>query len=93
MKCRADEAERWVTVFGFPPATATSILAQFAQVGHIIEHRFPGQGNWVNICYSSCLDAHRALAYNGKLFGHTMVGVLPCKDMVSFIEFKINLVQ
>ncbi|XP_054275398.1 nucleoporin NUP35-like isoform X2 [Macrosteles quadrilineatus] len=77
----AEEGERWVTVFGFPPAAASSVLGQFSQVGHIIEHRFPGQGNWVNICYASKLDARRALSYNGKvLSGHTMIGVVPCRD-------------
>jgi len=77
----AEESERWVTVFGFPPATASSVLGQFSQVGHIVEHKFPGQGNWVNICYASKLDARRALSYNGKILaGHTMIGVVPCRD-------------
>lgn len=78
-----EENERWVTVFGFPPAAASAIVGQFSQVGHIVEHRFPGQGNWVNICYASKLDARRALSYNGKILGgHTMVGVVPCQDYV-----------
>ncbi|XP_054275397.1 nucleoporin NUP35-like isoform X1 [Macrosteles quadrilineatus] len=81
----AEEGERWVTVFGFPPAAASSVLGQFSQVGHIIEHRFPGQGNWVNICYASKLDARRALSYNGKvLSGHTMIGVVPCRDYINY---------
>uniref|UniRef100_A0A1B6L809 Nucleoporin NUP53 n=1 Tax=Graphocephala atropunctata TaxID=36148 RepID=A0A1B6L809_9HEMI len=76
-----DESEKWVTVFGFPSSAATSILGQFSQVGHILEHRFPGQGNWVSICYTSKLDARRALSYNGKILGgHTMIGVVPCRD-------------
>ncbi|XP_046668686.1 nucleoporin NUP35 isoform X2 [Homalodisca vitripennis] len=76
-----DENEKWVTVFGFPLSAASSILGQFSQVGHILEHRFPGQGNWVNICYTSKLDARRALSYNGKILGgHTMIGVVPCRD-------------
>lgn len=80
-----EENERWVTVFGFPPAAASVIVGQFSQVGHIVEHRFPGQGNWVNICYASKLDARRALSYNGKILGgHTMVGVIPCQDYVRY---------
>jgi hypothetical protein len=28
----------WVTVFGFPPSSATYILQQFAQLGNIVKH-------------------------------------------------------
>ncbi|KAI5629625.1 nucleoporin NUP53 isoform X1, partial [Silurus asotus] len=30
--------ETWVTVFGFPPASASYILLQFAQYGNILKH-------------------------------------------------------
>lgn len=83
-----DDADRWVTVFGFPPAAASAVLAQFSQLGHIVEHRFPGQGNWVNLCYQTRLDARRALSYNGKVLpSHVMVGVIQCKDSVSLLLY------
>lgn len=83
-----DDADRWVTVFGFPPAAASAVLAQFSQLGHIVEHRFPGQGNWVNLCYQTRLDARRALSYHGNMFpSHVMVGVVPCRDYVSLFLY------
>lgn len=90
-----DDADRWVTVFGFPPAAASAVLAQFSQLGHIVEHRFPGQGNWVNLCYQTRLDARRALSYNGKVLpSHVMVGVLPCRDSVSILfMFPLNFIN
>ncbi|KAM6413395.1 LOW QUALITY PROTEIN: nucleoporin NUP35-like [Rhynochetos jubatus] len=67
----------WVTVFGFPQASASYIL-QFAQYGNILKHVMSHTGNWMHI-YQSKLQARKALNKDGKIFGDfIMVGVKPC---------------
>ncbi|XP_077392876.1 nucleoporin NUP35 isoform X1 [Festucalex cinctus] len=73
--------QTWVTVFGFPPASASYILLQFAQYGNILKHTMASPGNWMHLQYQSRLQARNALSKNGKVFGDTiMVGVKPCID-------------
>lgn len=73
--------DTWVTVFGFPAASASYILTQFTQLGTITEHRNPGTGNWMHLKYQTKLQARKALSKNGKVFsGNIMVGVVPCTD-------------
>ncbi|XP_022192935.2 nucleoporin NUP35 [Nilaparvata lugens] len=74
-------ADHWVTVFGFPPSAATTVLAQFSQLGQLQQHVTPPKGNWMHLRYYSKMEARRAYSYNGKVFGGSvMVGVVPCKD-------------
>ncbi|KAM6955844.1 nucleoporin NUP35 isoform 1-T1 [Lycodopsis pacificus] len=73
--------QTWVTVFGFPPASASYILLQFAQYGNIIKHTMASPGNWMHLQYQSRLQARKALSKDGKVFGDAiMVGVKPCID-------------
>uniref|UniRef100_A0A665TXB4 Nucleoporin NUP53 n=1 Tax=Echeneis naucrates TaxID=173247 RepID=A0A665TXB4_ECHNA len=75
--------QTWVTVFGFPPASASYILLQFAQYGNILKHtvRWASPGNWMHLQYQSRLQARKALSKDGKVFGDAiMVGVKPCID-------------
>ncbi|XP_026992602.2 nucleoporin NUP35 isoform X2 [Tachysurus fulvidraco] len=73
--------ETWVTVFGFPPASASYILLQFAQYGNILKHIMSNSGNWMHIQYQSKLQARKALSKDGKIFGEAiMIGVKPCID-------------
>ncbi|KAG7330722.1 hypothetical protein KOW79_004691 [Hemibagrus wyckioides] len=73
--------ETWVTVFGFPPASASYILLQFAQYGNILKHVMSNSGNWMHIQYQSKLQARKALSKDGKIFGDAiMIGVKPCID-------------
>ncbi|XP_017537504.1 nucleoporin NUP35 isoform X1 [Pygocentrus nattereri] len=73
--------ETWVTVFGFPPASASYILLQFAQYGNILKHVMSNAGNWMHIQYQSKLQARKALSKDGKIFGEAiMIGVKPCID-------------
>ncbi|XP_056888825.1 nucleoporin NUP35 isoform X2 [Takifugu flavidus] len=73
--------QSWVTVFGFPPASASYILLQFAQYGNILKHTMASPGNWMHLQYQSKLQARKALSKDGKVFGETiMVGVKPCID-------------
>ncbi|KAB5577447.1 hypothetical protein PHYPO_G00210360 [Pangasianodon hypophthalmus] len=73
--------ETWVTVFGFPPASASYILLQFAQYGNILKHVMSNSGNWMHIQYQSKLQARKALSKDGKIFGEAIIiGVKPCID-------------
>lgn len=73
--------QTWVTVFGFPPASASFILLQFAQYGNILKHKMASPGNWMHLQYQSRLQARKALSKDGKVFGDSiMVGVKPCID-------------
>ncbi|KAF5880157.1 nucleoporin NUP53, partial [Clarias magur] len=73
--------DTWVTVFGFPPASASYILLQFAQYGNILKHVMSNSGNWMHIQYQSKLQARKALSKDGKIFGEAiMIGVKPCID-------------
>ncbi|XP_034042707.1 nucleoporin NUP35 [Thalassophryne amazonica] len=73
--------QTWVTVFGFPPASASYILLQFTQYGNILKHTMASPGNWMHLQYQSKLQARKALSKDGKVFGDTiMVGVKPCID-------------
>lgn len=73
--------QTWVTVFGFPPASASYILLQFAQYGNILKHMMASPGNWMHLQYQSRLQARKALSKDGKVFGDSiMVGVKPCID-------------
>lgn len=73
--------QTWVTVFGFPPASASYILLQFAQYGNILKHTMASPGNWMHLQYQSKLQARKALSKDGKVFGDAiMVGVKPCID-------------
>ncbi|XP_032879698.1 nucleoporin NUP35 isoform X2 [Amblyraja radiata] len=73
--------ETWITVFGFPPASASYILLQFAQYGNILKHVMSNNGNWMHVQYQSKLQARKALSKDGKVFGESiMIGVKPCID-------------
>ncbi|XP_023994284.1 nucleoporin NUP35 isoform X1 [Salvelinus sp. IW2-2015] len=73
--------DTWITVFGFPPASASYILLQFAQYGNITKHVMSNTGNWMHIQYQSRLQARKALSKDGKIFGEAiMIGVKPCID-------------
>ncbi|XP_076339657.1 nucleoporin NUP35-like isoform X2 [Tachypleus tridentatus] len=69
----------WVTVFGYPSASASYILQQFSLYGTVVEHQVSACGNWMHIHYQSKLQAKKALSKNGKVFGGSiMVGVKLC---------------
>uniref|UniRef100_A0A4W5LMD7 Nucleoporin NUP35 n=1 Tax=Hucho hucho TaxID=62062 RepID=A0A4W5LMD7_9TELE len=73
--------DTWITVFGFPPASASYILLQFAQYGNVMKHVMSNTGNWMHIQYQSRLQARKALSKDGKVFGEAiMIGVKPCID-------------
>ncbi|KAM8934688.1 nucleoporin NUP35 [Pelodytes ibericus] len=73
--------DTWVTVFGFPQASASYILIQFSQYGNIVRHVMSNNGNWMHIQYQSKLQARKALCKDGRIFGECiMIGVKPCID-------------
>ncbi|XP_034239623.1 nucleoporin NUP35 [Thrips palmi] len=74
-------SSNWVTIFGFPTSATSSILAQFARYGNIVDKQLPVQGNWMHLQYQTRVEVRRALGNNGKIFGgNTMIGVMPCTD-------------
>ncbi|XP_045493022.1 nucleoporin Nup35 [Colias croceus] len=76
-----DHDEYWVTVFGFPPNAANTVLARFSNCGAILDKQYPTQGNWAHIRYATRAEKERALALNGRqVLPGTMVGVVECRD-------------
>lgn len=75
---RIDKSDSlWVTVLGFPPHAASLVLTQFSQFGTITDKKFPPEGNWVNLKYSSPHEVSRAMSFNGKVISNSiMVGVI-----------------
>lgn len=68
----------WITIFGFPPSTASLALSHFANCGVIIDKKCPVQGNFIHIRYNTLHEVNRALAMNGKfIMNNVMVGVVP----------------
>ncbi|NXA48850.1 NUP35 protein, partial [Nothocercus julius] len=83
--------DTWVTVFGFPQASASYILLQFAQYGNILKHVMSNAGNWMHIRYQSKLQARKALSKDGRIFGESiMIGVKPCIDKSVMENFERN---
>ncbi|KFO93841.1 Nucleoporin NUP53, partial [Buceros rhinoceros silvestris] len=81
--------DTWVTVFGFPQASASYILLQFAQYGNILKHVMSNTGNWMHIRYQSKLQARKALSKDGRIFGESiMIGVKPCIDKSVMENFE-----
>lgn len=81
--------DTWVTVFGFPQASASYILLQFAQYGNILKHVMSNTGNWMHIRYQSKLQARKALSKDGRIFGESiMIGVKPCVDKSVMENFE-----
>ncbi|VDO29250.1 unnamed protein product [Onchocerca flexuosa] len=71
-------AAHWITVFGFSREDATNILKLFARHGTVVAHRFPKEGNWMHLRYSSPIHAQQALSRNGQIIdGRLRLGVLP----------------
>lgn len=72
----------WVTVFGFPATSISTILSHFSQCGTIVDKSFPPQnGNWIHLRFSSRMECDKAINYNGKVIANSlMIGVLPCTD-------------
>ncbi|KAL1464762.1 hypothetical protein WDU94_004380 [Cyamophila willieti] len=84
----------WVTMFGFTSQNqCQAIVSQLGQLGNILEIRFPPkkeESNWVHLKLNSRMEVKRVLAYNGKIYGNTMVGVVPCRD-TSVLRDSTNL--
>lgn len=75
-------ASFWITVFGFPQSATNTIMAHFSQCGTIIDKIFSTQGgNWVHIKFASRLECDKAINYNERIIGNSlMIGVVYCKD-------------
>lgn len=82
-----DGGNHWVTVFGFPPSAASFILSQFAQLGTVLQHHIPPNGNWMHLKYQTKMQAQKALGKSNKVMGGSiMIGVSLCSDPVVTTE-------
>ncbi|XP_023940278.1 nucleoporin Nup35 [Bicyclus anynana] len=78
--CQETE-EYWVTVFGFPPNAANTVLARFSNCGAILDKQYPTPGNWAHIRYLTRTEKERAVALNGRqVLPGVMVGVVECRE-------------
>ncbi|XP_004924802.1 nucleoporin Nup35 [Bombyx mandarina] len=76
-----EQDEYWVTVFGFPPNAANTVLARFSNCGAILDKQYPTQGNWAHIRYATRAEKERAMALSGRqVLPGVMVGVIECKE-------------
>ncbi|XP_068630395.1 nucleoporin Nup35 [Battus philenor] len=76
-----EQDEYWVTVFGFPPNAANTVLARFSNCGAILDKQYPTQGNWGHIRYATRAEKERAMALNGRqIVPGVMVGVVECRE-------------
>ncbi|CAH2106972.1 unnamed protein product [Euphydryas editha] len=76
-----EQDEYWVTVFGFPPNAANTVLARFSNCGAILDKQYPTQGNWAHVRYSTRAEKERAMALNGRqVLPGVMVGVVECRE-------------
>nr|XP_002128577.1 nucleoporin NUP35-like isoform X1 [Ciona intestinalis] len=82
--------DTWVTVFGFPPSSASFVLQRFSQYGSILHHQMAADnGNWMHIHYESRLQVKKAMSRNGKVVGtNVMIGVVPCIDVEIMSRFN-----
>lgn len=76
-----EQEEYWVTVFGFPPNAANTVLARFSNCGAILDKQYPTQGNWAHIRYATRAEKERAMALSGRqVLPGVMVGVAECRE-------------
>ncbi|KAF4518365.1 hypothetical protein B566_EDAN007092 [Ephemera danica] len=79
----AEEAQMWVTAFGFPASMTPSVLTWLSNCGSVTVRHLPSssRANWLHLRFSSPAEARRALARNLHLLGpDTMLGVAPCTN-------------
>ncbi|CAG9784815.1 unnamed protein product [Diatraea saccharalis] len=77
-----EQEEYWVTVFGFPPNAANTVLARFSNCGAMIDKIYPTQGNWAHLRYATRAEKERAMALNGRqVLPGIMVGVVECREV------------
>lgn len=74
-----------VTVFGFAPHQAASVLSKFHSFGEILSREDGASesgatANWVHLLYRTPVAASMAIAQNGRIIGGTMIGVKPRAD-------------
>ncbi|XP_053602325.1 nucleoporin Nup35 [Plodia interpunctella] len=76
-----EQDEYWVTIFGFPPNAANTVLARFSNCGAILDKQYPTQGNWAHVRYATRAEKERAMALSGRqVLPGIMVGVVECKE-------------
>lgn len=78
------DSHNWVTIFGFSNTSqCQSLINQLGQLGNMVQIRHPPNkeiANWVHIKLSTAMEMKRLLSCNGKIYGNTMIGIVPCRD-------------
>lgn len=82
MSPQANDADFWVTIFGFSPGVSSMILQHFTMCGTIVDVvHAPQNGNWMHVRFASRIECDKALNYNLKVIANNvMVGVTRCTD-------------
>ncbi|KAL7670618.1 hypothetical protein ACOME3_005552 [Neoechinorhynchus agilis] len=62
------EDRSWITVFGFDPDNVDFVKSKFEKFGVVARSKIANQSTWIHICYSSELEAQKALRMNGRMF-------------------------
>lgn len=76
-----NETPTAITVFGFPAAATSAVLARFRDLGDVVSYTPSSQGaNYFTIIYRTRLHAQRALALNGTRIDDWMVGVVEARE-------------
>ena len=86
-------SDNWVTVFGFSPDQAHSILQYMSRHGEVVMHQVPSKGNWMYVGYSCSTHARQALSRNGAVLdGNIRIGVIPTSEKVIVFYFKLTVI-
>jgi hypothetical protein len=75
------EAERWITVFGFPAAMEALVVRDLRRNGEVVR-TLGGRGNWMHVMYRTKTQASVAAHRPWRLLagGSTMIGVTSCTE-------------
>lgn len=76
----SDGMDTWVTVYGFQPGDAATVLRTFQAMGEVVDFGSygPAQANWMHIRFRTRHGAQRALGHDGRRIADGLiVGVKP----------------
>lgn len=87
--------DTWVTVYGFQPGDAATVLRTFQAMGEVVDFGSygPAQANWMHIRFRTRHGAQRALGHDGRRISDGLiVGVKPIgeEDAQKIVESGKN---
>lgn len=88
---KKDEAQGWITVFGFLRSQSESVLKEFRNIGEYMQCTWgPADSNWLHLHYKDAHSCHRALQKNGHIIGGSMIGVVPYSQFLEAHKDKLK---